>query len=213
LEFLCQTLEALGVLTHGSDVFWKDDVLRRCLTDDFREPSEVGRVPSGPAGVTDIVSQQEGFETELGVLESADGLFPRPREVTDGRIVDPGALDWGEITGTRQPGQWHGVSAVGVDAIPRFCRDQRGGDHPAVIALVRSIPIEPIATGSGCRDEDHMVGLRWHRAAELIDVILAGAEGAEGGDLGTVILSDRGNGNRLFVDIQTDADGGRLGHG
>ena len=64
-----------------TDIFLKDDVLRRCGTDHLREPSEVGRAPSGPAHITDILSQQKGFQTELGVFEIADGIFTRPGEI------------------------------------------------------------------------------------------------------------------------------------
>ncbi|HEY7492386.1 MAG TPA: hypothetical protein VIH59_14910 [Candidatus Tectomicrobia bacterium] len=46
-----------------------------------------------------------------------------------------------------------------------------------------------------------------------IDVTLAGADGAEVEDLGTMIRSDIGHRHRLFVDIQPDAECARLGHG
>jgi hypothetical protein len=51
---------------NGTDIFVKDDVLRRCGTNHFREPPQVGRAPGCPARVADIVSEQEGLETELG---------------------------------------------------------------------------------------------------------------------------------------------------
>ena len=72
LEFLVETLEAFGVFGHSADIFLKDDLLRWGRTDDLREPSEMGGVPGSLAGVADIVSQQEGFETELGVLQIAE---------------------------------------------------------------------------------------------------------------------------------------------
>ena len=84
LQFLFETLEAFGVFGDGSDVFLKDDLLSRAGTDHLREPPEMGWAPIGPAAVADIVSQQEGFETELGVFEIADGVFTRPREIPDG---------------------------------------------------------------------------------------------------------------------------------
>jgi hypothetical protein len=43
------------------------------------------------------VSEQEGFETELGVFEIADGVFTRPRQVANGFIFDLGNRDHGEI--------------------------------------------------------------------------------------------------------------------
>ena len=96
-EFLVQTPEALGVLRDGPDIFLKDDLLRRGGTDDFREPPEVGRTPVGPARIADILAEQEGFETELGIFEIADRIFARPREIPDGFIVHFGDIDRGEI--------------------------------------------------------------------------------------------------------------------
>ena len=86
LEFLFETLESFGMLMNGMDIFLKDDLLSRCGADDFREPPEVGRAPVGPARVADIVSEQEGFEPELGVFKIADGVFTRPGEIPDGFI-------------------------------------------------------------------------------------------------------------------------------
>ena len=117
LEFLFETLEAFGVFADGSDIFLKDDLLRRCGADHFREPPEMGRAPSGPAGVADIVSEQEGFESKLGVLEIAEGIFTCPGEVSNGFIFHLGDIDRGEITRARQAGQLHGVPAVGFDAV------------------------------------------------------------------------------------------------
>ena len=58
-----------------------------------------------------------------------------------------------------------------------------------------------------------MFGLRWHLADELLNVTLAGANGAEEGDLGPVLLSHISHGNRLLVDIHSDEECARLGHG
>src|SRR5262249_13787515 len=97
LQFLFETLEAFGILSNRTDVFLKDDLLRCCRTDDFREPPQVGWAPIGPARIADILSEQEGFETELGILEIANGVFTRPGEVADGFIFDLGDRDQGEI--------------------------------------------------------------------------------------------------------------------
>jgi len=118
VEFLVETLEAFGVFRQGTDIFLKDDLLRRGRPDDLREPSEMGRVPGGAASVAAIVSQQEGFETALGVFQIAAGIFPRPRESAHGFIFDCGDIDEGEIPQARQPGQLHGVSAIRFDPIP-----------------------------------------------------------------------------------------------
>ena len=126
LEFLFETLEAFGVFVHRTDIFLKDDLLRRCGTDHFREPPEVGRAPIGPARVADIVSEQEGFETELGVFEIAEGIFTCPGEIANGFIFHLGDIDRGEITRARQAGQLHGVPAVGFDAVTGFLGIREG---------------------------------------------------------------------------------------
>src|SRR4029450_10898119 len=106
-----------GVFSNGADIFLKDDLLRWGRTDALREPSEMGRVPGGLAGVADIVTQQEGFETELGVFQVAEGIFTRPREIAHGFIFDFGDIDEGEIPRAGQSGQLSGVSAIRFDAI------------------------------------------------------------------------------------------------
>jgi hypothetical protein len=78
--------------------------------------------PIGPAGVADIVSESESFESKLGVLKIAEGIFTCPREVSYGFIFDFGDINHGEITRARQPSQWQGVPAVGVDAVTGLLR-------------------------------------------------------------------------------------------
>jgi hypothetical protein len=115
LAFLFETLEACGVFVDGSDIFWKDDGLRWCGADHFREPPEMGRAPMGPAGVAAIVSEYESVESKLGVLKSAEGSFTGPSEVSYGFIFHFGDIDHGALTRARQPGQLPGVPAVGFD--------------------------------------------------------------------------------------------------
>src|SRR5262245_50124943 len=56
LKFLVQTLETFGVFGHRTDIFLKDDLLSRCVTDYFTQPPQVGWAPRGPAHITHIVS-------------------------------------------------------------------------------------------------------------------------------------------------------------
>ena len=177
------------------------------------EPPQVGRAPGGPARIADIVPEQKRFEPKLGGLEITDGIFTSPAEVADGFIFDLGDIDRGEVTRAHQAGQLDGVTTVGFDAVAGLLGDQRGGDDPAVVAFLRQIAVEPVATGSGFIDKDEVFGFGLQLADELIDVTLAGADGAEVDDLGAVILGDIGHGNRVFVDIHADVECARLGHG
>jgi hypothetical protein len=147
------------MLLNGMAIFLKDHVLSRCGADDFREPPEVGWAPMSPAHVPAILSQHKGFETALGVFESAEGIFTRPGEIPDGFIFHLGDRDHRESPRAGEPGQWHGVSTVGFDPIAWFVGDQRGGHHPAVVAFFGQVAVEPVATGTGCVDADQMLGL------------------------------------------------------
>src|SRR5215813_13260284 len=120
LEFLVETLEACGVFGYRTDIFLEHDVLRWGRTSDLREPPEMGRAPSGPAGVADIVSEQEGFEAKLGVLAIAEGIFTSSGEIANRFIVHFGNIHDSEIPRACQPRQLQGVSAVGFDAVSRL---------------------------------------------------------------------------------------------
>ena len=126
VECLFETLEAFGVFVDRADIFLKDDLLRWGGTDHFSEPPEVGRAPIGPAGIADIVSQQEGFETKLGVFEIAEGIFTRPGQVANGFIFDFGDIDRGEITRAREPGQLQASRRSVLTRSPAFLGIKEG---------------------------------------------------------------------------------------
>ena len=83
MEFLFQALEPVSVFGDRPDICLEDNVLGRCGTDDLAQPAPVGRTPSGPAGIADIMPQQKGFEAELGRLEIVERIFPRTAQVTN----------------------------------------------------------------------------------------------------------------------------------
>jgi hypothetical protein len=205
-----ETLEACAVFAHGSDLFWKDDVWSGRGTDHRREPPQGGRAPIGPSCGTASVSEHEGLETPRRVLQIAEGVCTCAGERAHGCLFDLGDIHGREVPRARQSGQLHGVPTVGVDAITGFFGDQRGCDHPAVVPFLHQIPLEPGATGTSFRDEDHVCGLRWHLAEALLKVTLAGAKTAERGDRGAMSLSYRGDRDRVLVDIHADKECARL---
>jgi len=77
-----------------------------------------------PAHVADIVSEQTGLETKLGVFEIAAGICTRAGEIAHGCSFDLGHIDGGEVAGAGQSGELHGISAVRLDPITGFCGDQ-----------------------------------------------------------------------------------------
>ena len=94
---LFETLEAVGLLMHGTAICLKDDVRRRGGTDPRRAPLAVGRAPMGPAHLTDLLSQHKGVQTALVVVASAAGLCTHPGAIAHGCIFDVGAIDGGAI--------------------------------------------------------------------------------------------------------------------
>ena len=80
----------------------------------------MGRPPGGPARRADIVPAHKGVETALGGLESTDGVFTRPAEVTDGCVLHRRDIDGGEVTGAPQAGHLHRVPTVGFHAVARL---------------------------------------------------------------------------------------------
>jgi hypothetical protein len=55
LKSLLKALETGSVFGDRLHVFLKNDLLRRCGTDDLAEPSEVSRAPAGAARIADIL--------------------------------------------------------------------------------------------------------------------------------------------------------------
>jgi hypothetical protein len=208
-----ETLEACGVFMQGTDGCLRDDGRRRGRTDDCREPAPVGRTPGGPARGAEIVAEHEGVAPERGGLQIAEGVFTCPGEITTRCSCHLRDIDHGESTRAGQAGQLHGGSAVGCDPIAWFLGDQRGYDHPAVVACLRQIAVEPGAPGAGCVNEEQMCGLGWQRAEEVVNVTVAGADGTEGGDLSAVLWRDVSYGNRVCVDVHAEVKRARLAQG
>jgi hypothetical protein len=119
-----QLLESLDLFVDCLDVFLEDNLLRRCGPDNFREPSEVGRAPDGPARIGDVMSEPEGFETELGRFEVPQDIFAGSGEIANGFIFSRGNVDGCEITRAHQAGQLHSVPAVGFNPVARLVGNQ-----------------------------------------------------------------------------------------
>jgi len=213
LAFLFQSLESRGVFIDGSDVCLEDHWLSRGGTDDFREPSAMGRTPSGPARLADVMSEPEGFETELSRLEVSQGIFTGAAEIANGFVFDLGNGDGGEITRAHEVGPWHRVPAVGVHPVAGLLGHQGGRDDSADMAVLRQIAIEPGPPGSCFIDNDQVWGFGWPRADEWINVGVPGADRAAVDDLGAVVFGNRGDRDGLLMDIPSDIARASLWHG
>jgi hypothetical protein len=137
-------------------------------------------------------------------------------EIAHGVVFELGGLERCPIAGSPQASEWDGVASVGFDAVAGLFRDQRGSDGPTRMPVVAQVSVDPIAPGAGFVDAPQRLGFGLELAHPWIDVGWSGAEGAEGSDLGTVIVSDLGDGDGVLVDLHADEKGvgrGRLCHG
>ena len=153
------------------------------------------------------------MEAQLGVLAIAQRLFTGPRQVPHGCLFPRGDRDRGAIACASQASPWHGVPAVGFDAVPGFFWHEGGGHHPAVIVFFRQITGEPGATRARCIAKEEVCGFRLHLTDEVLAGTLTGPHGAQGGSLSAIVWGDRRHGHRLFVDIHADEECARLRHG
>jgi hypothetical protein len=87
------------------------------------------------------------------------------------------------------------------------------GPRPNRYHLCAQIPVEPIAAWPGVIDADERWSLGVECSDEVIEVGLSCPDGAEGGDLSTVVLSDLRDRDGVFMDIEPDVKRARLAHG
>ena len=80
-----------------SAICLEDDGLGGSGANDLAQPAQVGRAPSGPPSIPEIMAQQQGCEAELGRLESVERLFPRTAQVTHSFVVARWDLDRREV--------------------------------------------------------------------------------------------------------------------
>jgi hypothetical protein len=91
--------------------------------------------------------------------------------------------------------------------------DQGGRDDPADLAYFGEIAGEPIAIRAGFIDKDEVRACGLQPPDELSDVTLPRPNVTEGDALGVVFLGDRGDRDRVLMDIHADGERAKLGHG
>ena len=73
--------------------------------------------------------------------------------------------------------------------------------------------MKDVATGAGFVGEHQVGGLAAEVAHELVDVGLAGADGTHEDRFFRAGVGGVGHGDGILVDIESDEEGGILGHG
>jgi hypothetical protein len=200
-------------LGDGAEVFLENDLLGRGGTDDLGEVAKVGLIPVGLSGVVKAEAQEEGLEAELGGLEVLEGILASAGQVADGFILHGGDIDGGEIAGAQEPSELDGIAAIGLDAVSGFFRYERGSDDETGQAPVGKVAIEDVAARSSLISKHQARGLGLEPPNESVDVALAGADGANEGDLRRTILDDVGDADGILVHIETDEERGTVLHG
>ncbi len=145
-----------------------------------------------------------GVAPSRGRWQIPAGLFPRSAPLAAGFSVEGGAIHRGEVPGAPQPGQWPSVPPVGGAPVARLCGQQGGGDDPAAIAWVQQGAREPGAAGARVRDADALLPLRLQLPSQRITSALPGADRTEGEARRAMVLGDRGDRERLLVDLSSD---------
>jgi hypothetical protein len=112
-----------------------------------------------------------------------------------------------------QARELHGITTVGVHAVAGVFWQERGGDAPTIVTFLAQILVEPITAWPGCIDENERVSLGLACADEGIEVGLSRPDGAEVGDLSTVVLRDIRDRARVLMDSHADVERARLVHG
>jgi hypothetical protein len=127
LQLLFEPLQACSVFGDSPHVFLEDDLLRGCGTDDFGEPTQMGRAAGSSAGIPDIAPQQKGFETNLRRLRlrmaSSRARLRSRMASSSTEGIEMGV----ENAGAHQAGQLYNVAAVGFAAVARLFGEERRG--------------------------------------------------------------------------------------
>jgi hypothetical protein len=157
--------------------------------------------------------KQEGLQPELGGLESEAGGVAGTGQIPDGFVLNARDVDRGEVSRTQQARDLDRVSAVVLDLVARLLGDHGRCDDLAGEPLAGEVPMEGVPARAGLVGEDEIGGLGVEPSDQLVDVGLAGADGAdEVGRIGSLPVRVR-DGDRILVDVQADEKKRRLFHG
>ena len=203
LQRLIQPLDpTLGFLyrVHG---FLKDDLLGRVIEALGLQPAKVGLGPATAPGIDSAVALQEAVKplahAALGVLE----VFPAALQVAHRLLRFVRHPDGRQLAVLEKPGQRQRIAPVGLDAVARPTRDQRGRHHRAGVPQGCELTVDAVAAGPGLVAKPQ----RGPRAGELGRQL--GQRGArrryrpiQFWPLGT--LTGKRDGDRIFMYVQGD---------
>ena len=101
------------------------------------------------AAIDSPMAQEKALQVLAGLAEHAPRGGPRPHQVAHrfvGGIRHPHGC---QLAGAVQPGQRGGIAAIGLHPVAGPARDQRGRNHPAVLAEPGQQAMDALAARSG----------------------------------------------------------------
>jgi hypothetical protein len=135
MEFVFESLEPLRAFRDGIDVLLESDLLCGDGEGEGSEPSEVSGRPVGTTGVSDAVSEEEGFQSQLGSIEISESIFPGAAEIPDGLVLDLGNIDGGEVPGAQEASKIDSIPSISFHPSAGFLGDERWSSNDAGIAF------------------------------------------------------------------------------
>src|SRR4051795_10493609 len=133
--------------------------------------------PGPGAGIDPSVAQQKGLQMLTLRAQIRHRGLTGSHQLAHGFMPGVGDPDAGEFAGAMEPGQGDGIPAIGLDALARPLRDQRGSNDGAVVPESGDLPLQPIAGGPGLVAEQQPAVLAGelgnqpsHRLWRMVDV-------------------------------------------
>jgi hypothetical protein len=173
----------------------------------------VRRSPVGPAGVADVLAQEEGLEPALGGLQVLERILPGAGQITDRFVLDLGHVHRGQIARAHQAREGDRIAPVGLDAIAGPLGNQRRGHHEAPELLAPQVAVQPVPAGPRLVDENEAFALRLQLWDQLVEVAVSGSDGAEDHRFGIRLSADIRNRDGLLVNIETHKQCASVTHG
>ena len=169
-------------------------------------------IPIGAPGIMQPEAEEQRLQAQLRVLHRQPRCIARATQVADRFVFDGRDVHCREVARAEQPRQRDRIPPVGLHRVAGFARDQRRRDHLTRDAFACEIAVQPVAARPGLIRDLQSGGFPLQAAQQLIDVGLTTADFSDEhrGRGITAGVSDR---NRIVVDVQTDEQRSRLGHG
>src|SRR3954452_11413090 len=124
-------------------------ILGWMLEAEVGEPPGMDLGPGPGAAVDPPVAQQKGLQMlALGAQVRHRGLTGA-HQFADSLMARIRHPDGGQLAGAMQAGQGDGIPAIGLDALARPLRDQRGSDDSAIVPEGADLPLQSIAGRPG----------------------------------------------------------------